>query len=81
MFLQIQKDCEELTVCLRNWKDYLAFTLERRKKSWSKNKMTNEMITNDHVCNKLIINQERKIETCLREIAKDCEWIRKIDNY
>jgi hypothetical protein len=41
--------------------------------------MTNKMITNDHVCNELITNQKREIETCLRKIAKDYEWIRKIE--
>ncbi len=41
--------------------------------------MTNEMITNNHVCNKLITNQKREIETCLREIAKDYEWMREIE--
>ncbi len=41
--------------------------------------MTNEMITNDHVYNELITNQKWKIETCLREIAKNYEWMRKIE--
>jgi hypothetical protein len=81
IFLQIRKNCEKLTICLRNWENYSAFTLERRKKSWSESKMTNELITNDHVCNELITNQRREIKTCLREIAKDCEEVRKIEKY
>ncbi len=37
------------------------------------------MIRNDHVYNELIKNQKREIKTCLREIAKNCEWLRKIE--
>ncbi len=78
IFLQIRKDCEKLAICLRNWESYSVFTFERRKKNWSENKMTNKLITNDHVYNEWITNQKWKIETCLRKIAKDCEEMRKI---
>jgi hypothetical protein len=79
IFLQIQKDCEKSAVCLRNWESYLIFTFERQKKNWSENKIINKMITNDHVYNELIMNQKREIKTCLRKIAKNYEWVRKIE--
>jgi hypothetical protein len=84
IFLQIRKNCEKSAICLRNWKNYLVFTLERQKKVEAKAKWRIKWLRMImYVINWLQIKNEKLKRVCekLRKITNECEKLKNVNEW